>query len=225
MRSLAVGHVALASSVLLALVVAACGEGGQAPGPQVPAGPPASVAPESTAPAPAPVGVPTAPPGSAPAATDAPPPAAPMKAIGPSAFADDLRKLGIDPLKPPPLNKLSPDVIRKLMPSFSKSLGVKCEFCHDNNDFKASTPHKRVAANMWQHFVVDLALEDGSPLYCDSCHGGKAEFLDTHDKKTLSAWMDTNYVGKLKRADKKEHSCETCHGDPFEPKLLRPWHK
>lgn len=147
-----------------------------------------------------------------------------MKSIGPSAFADDLKKLGIDPLKPPPLNKLSPDVVRKLMPSFAKSLGVKCEFCHDTNNFKAPTPHKRVAANMWQHFVVDLAFEDGNPLYCDSCHGGSAEFLDRHDKKALSAWMDANYVSKLKRTDKKDHSCETCHGDPFEPKFIGLWH-
>lgn len=148
-----------------------------------------------------------------------------MKAIAASAFADDLKKLGLDPAKPQPLNKLSPDVVRKLMPTFAKSLGVKCEFCHDNNNFKAWTPHKRVASKMWDEFVVKLSLEDGSPLYCDSCHGGKTEFLDRHDKKALSAWMDANYVSKLKRADKKDHGCETCHGDPFEPRFLAAWHK
>jgi hypothetical protein len=150
-----------------------------------------------------------------------------MKPIGPSAFAEDLEKLGIDPLKPPPLSKLSPDVVRKLMPTFSKSLGVKCEFCHDTNDFKAWTPHKRVASNMWNEFVVKTSLDGsgGEALYCDSCHGGKAEFLDRHDKKALSAWMDTNYVSKLERADKKDNSCEACHGDPFEPRFLEVWRK
>jgi hypothetical protein len=148
-----------------------------------------------------------------------------MKVPSASAMAEDLKKLGIDPLHPPPLSKLSPDVIRKLMPTFAKSLGVKCDACHDVNNFKAWTPDKRVAAQMWQHFVVGLTLEDGSPLYCDSCHGGKSEFLDRNDKKALSAWMDANYVSKLKRADKKDHSCETCHGDPFEPKFLAAWHK
>lgn len=140
-------------------------------------------------------------------------------------MAEDLKKLGIDPLHPPPLSKLSPDVIRKLMPTFARSLGVKCEACHDVNNFKASTPKKKVAAAMWQRFVVGLALEDGAPLYCDSCHGGKMEFLDTHDKKVLSAWMDTNYVAKLKKVDKKDHSCDTCHGDPFDPKFLKAWEK
>jgi hypothetical protein len=230
MRMHATGHLGLASSVFVALVVAACG-GGEGPGPQVPGGPAPgeSAAPSPTAPASA---VPTAPAtsGSAQAGVT-PPPAAPMKAIGPSAFAEDLKKLGIDPQKPQPLNKLSPDVIRKLMPTFAKSLGVKCEFCHDKNNFKAPTPHKRVAAKMWDEYVVKLSLDDGGAagaatgaLYCDSCHGGKSEFLDRHDKKALSAWMDANYVSKLKRADKKDHGCETCHGDPFEPDILQSWH-
>jgi len=49
------------------------------------------------------------------------------------------------------------------------------------------------------------------------------QFLDRHDKKALSGWMDANYVKKLKRTDKKEASCEGCHGDPFEPKFLSTW--
>jgi hypothetical protein len=165
------------------------------------------------------------PPASASAGTAATPPASggPMKTPAASAMAEDLKKLGIDPLHPQPLSKLSPDVIRKLMPTFTKALGVKCDACHDVNNFKAWTPKKRVAAGMWEHFVVGLQLEGGGPLYCDSCHGGKLEFLDTHDKKALSGWMDANYVAKLKRVDKKDHSCETCHGDPFEPQFLKAW--
>jgi hypothetical protein len=116
------------------------------------------------------------------------------------------------------------------MPTFAKSLGVKCQYCHDNNNFKAWTPHKRVASKMWDEFVVKLSLDDaggaaGGALYCDSCHGGKNELLDRHDKKALSAWMDANYVAKLRRVDKKEHGCETCHGDPFEPRFVEAWHK
>jgi hypothetical protein len=30
-------------------------------------------------------------------------------------------------------------------------------------------------------------------------------------------------VKKLKRTDKKEASCEGCHGDPFEAKFLSSW--
>ena len=224
MRSHVSGHVALAASVLAGLVIAACGGGGgEGPGPQVPATPSGPASP------PTPPSTGTAPPassGSGSAATPAThPPIGPMKAIVPSAMAEDLKKLGIDPLKPPPLNKLSPDVIRKVMGTFRKALGVKCDFCHDANDFKAWTPNKHVAENMWQHYIVDLRMQDGSPLYCDSCHNGSAQFLDRGDKKALSKWMDANYVSNLKRADKKDHSCDTCHGDPFEPKIVAGWAK
>lgn len=215
------GHIVLGSAVLTALVIGACGgEAAPAPGPQVPTPPAASsAAPATTAPT-------TAPPASGSAATGTtPPPAAagPMKNIGTSTMADDLKKLGIDPLKPPALNKLTPDQVRKVMPSFQKALGVKCDFCHDTNNFKAWTPKKKIASRMWNDFVAGMRLEDKSPLYCDSCHGGKAQFLDRHDKKALSGWMDANYVSKLKRADGKEHSCEQCHGDPFEPSFLTAW--
>lgn len=214
----AVSHLLLASSLVLGVALAACGGGdASGPGPAVPTGPSAS----ASASIPAPPGS-TAPAGTA-ALTPSPAAGGPMKTPSGSAMAEDLSKLGIDPLHPPPLAKLSPDVIRKLMPTFAKSLGVKCVACHDVNNFKAWTPLKKVAAQMWQHFVVELSLESGEPLYCDSCHGGKQEFLDTHDKKALSGWMDANYVSKLKRADKKDHSCETCHGDPFDPKFLEAW--
>ena len=177
------GHVLLGSSLVLALVLAACGGGAEGPGPQVPgtgsASASGSAAVVPTAPtAPASGSVATAP--TAPAA-----PTGPMRGITTSAMAEDLKKLGIDPLKPPPLNKLTPDTIRKLMPTFTRSLGVKCAACHDTNDFKAWTPKKKVAAKMWSEFVVGMQMDDGSPLYCDSCHGGKEEFLDTHDKKAL----------------------------------------
>ena len=49
--------------------------------------------------------------------------------------------------------------------------------------------------------------------------------LDRTDKKALSKWMDANFVAKLKRRDKKEHGCETCHGDPFEGHILAAWIK
>jgi hypothetical protein len=222
---LALKYAPLTSSLVVALVVAACGGGGgeQGPGPQVPGGPGApSAMPSATAPG----ATPTAPAGSGAAATGTiAPPMGPMKNIATSAMAEDLKKLGIDPLKPQPLNKLSPDTIRKLMPTFAKSLGVKCEFCHDTNNFKTWTPKKRIASKMWSEFVVSMTMDDGSALYCDSCHQGRAELLDRADKKALSAWMDTNYVTKLKRSDKKEHSCEQCHGDPFEPKILDQWAK
>ena len=208
-----------------AVLGVACG-GGEGPGAQVPAPPGPSASASASA---APPGS-AAPAGSGPSTAIVPPagsaqpaPVGPMKPIAASAFADDLKKLGIDPLKPPPLNKLTPDTVRKLMPSFAKSLGVKCAACHDTDNFKTWTPKKRIASRMWNEFVAGMAMEDGTPLYCDSCHGGSMQFLDRHDKKALSGWMDANYVKKLKRTDKKEASCEGCHGDPFEPRFLSTW--
>jgi hypothetical protein len=210
---------------MICAAAAACGGGESGPGPQVPgtAAPSADrsgvTAPPLGSAAPAASGSAA----SVPPAGTAPPMMGPMTPITKSAFAEDLKKLGIDPLKPQPLNKLSPDTIRKLMPTFAKSLGVKCAACHDTDNFKTWTPKKRAASRMWNEFVVGMAMEDGSPLYCDSCHGGKMEFLDRHDKKALSGWMDANYVKKLKRTDKKEASCEGCHGDPFEARFLATW--
>lgn len=137
----------------------------------------------------------------------------------------DLKAIGLDPKSLPPLGKMEPEKLRKVMKTFTKSLGVQCKICHNGDDFRAPTPNKKVAEKMWDHFVRDLAMEDGSGLYCDSCHNGQMHFLDRHDKKALSGWMDANYVSKLKRVDQKEHGCETCHGDPFEGDILDGWKK
>jgi hypothetical protein len=147
-----------------------------------------------------------------------------MKPVIPSAMAADLQALGLDPKALPKLNKLEPDKLRKLMKTFTRSLGAVCADCHVENDFAAPTPRKNIAAQMWDHFARDMALADGALLYCDSCHQGHiTPLLDRHDKKALSAWMDENYVDKLKRKDAKEHSCETCHGDPFEGQFVKTW--
>ncbi|MBX3187664.1 MAG: hypothetical protein KF819_11640 [Labilithrix sp.] len=212
------GHFTLVGVVVAAVPLAvACGEVPQGPGPVVPG----TATAEPTAP-----GTPTAPPaGTGTGATTPHGAPGPMKPTTGSAMADDLKKIGLDPKNLPPLNKLEPDKIRAVMGTFKKALGVECTGCHDANNFKAPTPHKKIATKMWDEFVRKMAMEDGSVLYCDSCHGGHMEFLDRKDKKALSAWMDANFVGKLKRVDKKDQSCETCHGDPFEPNFVAQWAK
>lgn len=226
-----IADVTLASAVVLGIVVAACGGGGEGEKPpQVPTATPSGTGtqapPTPTASSPSPTTSAT------PAMT---PPAAkgPMKNIAPSAMLEDLKKIGLDPKNLPPLSKVDPEKLRLLMNTFKKSLGVQCNGCHDPNDMKAWTPNKRIASGMWNELVRKLTFEDGSPLYCDSCHQGSAELLDRKDKKALSAWMDANFVSKLKRADvdpkgrskAAEHSCDTCHGDPFEPLFLAQWAK
>jgi hypothetical protein len=204
---------------LAAGAIAACG------GPTEPARPPPSAPGAATA---APPASGTAPPpaaSAAPTATTAtsaakPGPSAPAKIPAATAMAGQLSEIGLDVKALPPLNKLTPEQLRKVMKTFASSLGVKCDGCHDTRDFRATTPQKKIATHMWNDFTRVLATADGAPVYCDSCHGGHAEFLDRHDKRALSTWMQDNYVDKLKRVDNKDHGCETCHGDPMEPKIF-----
>lgn len=165
------------------------------------------------------------------AATVAPPTTAqtaptppPMNAIRGSTMQKDLEAIGLDVKKLPTLAKMDQVKKHKVMNTFTKALGVKCTGCHTEN-FKAETPHKKVARKMWDQWVVGLAMEDGTLLYCDSCHQGHDEFLDKRDKKALSTWMADNFVAKLKRNDKKEQECASCHGDPFVAEFLGSWHK
>jgi hypothetical protein len=124
------------------------------------------------------------------------------------------------------MEKLPPKALRGLMKLFAKSLGVKCGDCHQDGDFAAPTPRKKVAAKMWNEFVAKLEFNDGTPLFCDSCHQGRVKQLDRTDKKALSKWMGANFgQEKLNRRDGKEHGCETCHGDDWDMTFLTAWAK
>jgi hypothetical protein len=216
----------LFGSIVLALAAGACGpaEGPQGSGPQTPSTTaPSTTAPPATSTLPA-ASAPTAPSASGTTATKPPVPLAPMKPIAATAMENDLKEIGIDPKALPPLNKLEPEKLRSVMKTFTRALGVQCNHCHDTKDFRAPTPNKKIATHMWNDFTRTLAMNNGGPnggtLYCDSCHGGHSQFLDRKDLVGLGQWMQENYVDKLKRADKKDHACESCHGDPFEGKIL-----
>lgn len=150
--------------------------------------------------------------------------AGPMKPVAASTMIADVQAIGIDLRKPPQLAKLEPEKLRKVMKLFAKSLGAKCADCHAD-DMAQPTEKKKIAEHMWNEFVVKLAMADGSPVFCDTCHQGRTLQLDRHDKKALSGWMDDNFVGKLKNKNNKEHECATCHGDPPEFKFLDTWKK
>lgn len=216
-------HALLAISVSVSLAAAACG--GNVPGPGVPGANGANGAPSTM-----PSGTAIPSPSASTAASSAPSAvasAAPvMKPLMATAMTGELVALGLDPKKLPPLEKLEPEKLRKVMKTFTKALGVSCEACHNADDFKAATPKKKIATHMWNDLVRGLKMTDGSPVYCDSCHQGHLEMLDHKDKKALSGWMQAEYVDKLARSDKKEHGCETCHGDPFEGAFLtKVWAK
>jgi hypothetical protein len=141
-----------------------------------------------------------------------------------STMADDLTALGLDPKALPPLHSLDGDTMKEVMQTFTRSLGVRCNACHDTTDFAKPSPQKKIAERMWDDFARGLALKDGSgALYCDSCHQGKATFLDRHTP--LRTWMSANFVDKLKRNDSSENNCSTCHGSPFKGDIFKDvWH-
>jgi len=212
-------------AVVLAGAAFAAACGGAAPEPQNPTGPAASAsaAPPSTS-APAASGAPsTAPAATPPGPAGQPAFAGPMKPVVASAMLADLQGIGLDAKNLPALDKLEPDKLRKVMRTFTKALGAKCADCHQEADFAAPTPMKAIASHMWDEFSRKLAMSDGAPLYCDSCHQGRMKFIDRHDKKALSTWMGQNFVDKEKRKDGKDHGCETCHGDPFDNEIFEKW--
>ena len=156
-------------------------------------------------------------------------PAAPvvMRGPTPTEYGAALQAIGLDPKNLPPLNKLPPEQLRKVMPLFAKSLGTKCEGCHASS-FDVRTPQMNVAEQMWTHFSGNLTLKDGSPLFCDSCHHGATKVLDRSSDEKLFVWMDENYVAKLARKPDaqmpgKDHACPSCHGEPGEMKFIHYW--
>jgi len=140
----------------------------------------------------------------------------------PTALAPELEALGLGARSLPPIEKLDPQALRGVMKLMAKSLHAKCADCHQEGDFAAQTPRKKVAAKMWNEYVAKLEFVDGAPLFCDSCHQGRKKTLDRSDAKTLSRWMDDNFVARLKRKDDKEHGCETCHVD-MQMRFLNKW--
>jgi hypothetical protein len=149
----------------------------------------------------------------------------PMVVVQPSAMLDRLRLAGLDPKHLPPFEKLERHQLGVVMKTFGQSLGLKCIGCHDLENFKKPSARKEASKRMWNDFVRVLVLEDGAPVYCDSCHQGSVQVLDRRDKGLVSSFMDDIFVGKLKRADGKEHDCGTCHGDPPDFKFLSTWRK
>jgi hypothetical protein len=203
---------------LATAVVAACGS------PPPPASPEATppVASPSAAPtgaAPAPSAAPSGAPTSAPVAPKPPVSLGNNTPIQASKLLDEVRKLGVDTAKP--LSAMSVQKKKKLMPFFVKALGYEsCTGCHVEGDYEKVTRNIKVTRQMWDHFVVNLRDAQGGALFCDSCHNGKAKSLDRASMEGLQRIMETDYQGKLTRADKKPHDCSTCHGAGPEPKII-----
>lgn len=146
-----------------------------------------------------------------------------MKPIVPSTYSDKLVAMGLDPRRLPRLAEMQPDTLRALMDYWSEATGADCFDCHVQGDLKAMTRRKRVAARMWDDWVRGFSSAEGALVFCDSCHQGGLLLVDRRDRKALGRWMDENLVGRLRRRDRGEHGCETCHGEPFDAAFLTKW--
>lgn len=220
--------IGLALALALAGIASACGPStpeGNTP-PQPSGEPTTTAAPVTTS---APTAEPTA--SAMPTTTSAPtasastpPPAAPPgPPIMASKMGEELKKAGFDLAKlPAKLGKMSDGQKKKIMPLFVKALGYEnCNGCHVEGDFKKKTRNIHIAEHMYDEFVAALRDDkNAATMFCDSCHQGKAKILNRSDLKAVGKYMDEQYVGKMARADKKDHACGTCHGDTMEMKVF-----
>ncbi len=153
-----------------------------------------------------------------------PPGSNPAAAPRASSLMIDLQAAGLDSGALPDSPRLLESSLRdKVMLAFNDALGVGCNDCHKGTDYISATPNSQIALHMWRDFVGGLQLKGGGTLFCDSCHQGKAEFLDRTSDDALGAWMNANFVKKLERRDGGDHGCITCHGDPFERGIFEAW--
>lgn len=123
---------------------------------------------------------------------------------------------------PASLDQLSAAQLDAVMHSFNDALGIDCNGCHAANDATA-TERVHIAARMWSDFVVSRRFADGRALYCDSCHQGRATFLQTDDSHALGLWMERYFADGLVRMDRRPNDCFSCHGTPFDPQFLDTW--
>jgi hypothetical protein len=147
----------------------------------------------------------------------------PMTPIVQSQMGEKLSRIGLDPRKLPPIGELDKSQLLAVMETFTESLGIPCSGCHAMQDMHADTRRKRVAKRMWNDFSRGLAFDNGDALYCDTCHQGHVYLLDRSDKAKLADYMSDQFVGRLKRADGRDHDCGTCHGDPPDFAFLAIW--
>jgi hypothetical protein len=162
-------------------------------------------------------------------ASEAAPYVAPKHAPGPmggvraTRMTEALAAAGLDVRNLPPLEQLTPGQKQRVMRTFTETLGVPCLGCHAEDRFDADTRRKRVAKRMYNEIVRALALRDGEPVYCDTCHDSDMFMLDRRDTAKVTRHMSENVIGQMTRIDGRPHDCTSCHGDPPDFKMLTTW--
>lgn len=109
--------------------------------------------------------------------------------------------------------------VRTIMQRVAKSLGVGCDYCHDETDYAADTPNKRVANWMATELSPRLAKRGPGAVTCADCHAadghGKAKILgNPRSRSRAIEWMTTVLVERFDAAAGGPLFCKTCHGGP-----------
>ena len=146
-----------------------------------------------------------------------------MEGVRATRMTKRLADMGLDVRNLPPLEQLTAQQKQSVMRTFTETLGVPCLGCHAEERFDADTRRKRIAKRMYNEIVRVLALRDGEPVYCDSCHDGDMFMLDRRDTAKVTHHMNAVLVGQMTRIDGRPHDCTSCHGDPPDFKILTTW--
>jgi hypothetical protein len=108
--------------------------------------------------------------------------------------------------------------LASIMKRTSEALGVRCTYCHLEQDYAAPTERKDIANWMSTELVPALVTKhEKHSISCASCHaslGKPTPRLLGAPRSEASAieWMTTHMVEDFARADARPLRCKTCHG-------------
>lgn len=105
-----------------------------------------------------------------------------------------------------------------IMGGLTHFLGVKCEYCHVEDDYPAPTHNKQVANWMASELIPSLEKKDGGTLWCNDCHAANGKpspkLLGVPRRQGfVIEWMTTHLTERFERAsDHGNLLCKDCHG-------------
>src|ERR1039458_10464919 len=110
--------------------------------------------------------------------------------------------------EPKNLKLLKPEHLMETMQSFRVALGVRCDFCHVQNDFASDEkPHKEIARKM---IVMSREINTNFPdgkmhVTCYTCHRGSEEPATRSEEHTSELQSLRHLVCRLLLEKKKEN--------------------
>lgn len=104
-----------------------------------------------------------------------------------------------------------------IMGGLTHFLGVKCEYCHVEDQYEAPTHNKQVANWMASELIPSLQKKGGGEVWCNDCHSANGKptpkILDVPRRQGFVIdWMTTHLTERFERAgDQGNLLCKDCH--------------